>query len=173
MEGGGAENGMENEQRKMRCYFCHMQVQCSCDVRLQIASAQPVVEGTTLYQQVLPTVDSVRILPITLKEGKPHMTPFFAKKAKQIVSDVRHVDRMETYTNGSIDASIVHGDMYSGHDLVLHRPFCELSLYFNAEKLSLCVQRYMDDGLLREVVGEMFTASVQFQRVLEEVLPKY
>ena len=149
------------------------EVLCTCDVRLQIASTEPVKEGTQLHKEVLPVIDGHQILPISIKNGKPVISPVFAKKAKQIVTSVRRIELVEMFTNGSIDASVTYGDMYSGHDLVLNRPFCELALYFNAEKLSSCIREYVDEERLREVVSELFKTSITFQRILEEELPKH
>ena len=149
------------------------EVLCTCDARLQISSSELVKEGSLLFREVLPEVNGSRVIPIAVKEGKPVISTYFAKRAKQVVTSVRHVKKTEMFTNGSIDASVVLGEMYYGQNLVLSRPFCELSLYFNGEKLSRCIKEYLDEELLHEVVTELYQTSVKFQQVLEENLPRY
>ena len=151
--------------------FNSKDLQCSSDVRMHICTADTVKEDSPLYKDVLPEIKGRRIFPIDVKDGKPIISPLLAKKSKQLVNAVRHVQTLQMYTNGSIDASIVYGESYFGEKLVLNRPFCELSLYFDSEKLIKCINEYLDEELLKELVVEYFQTSLLIQKTLEKSIP--
>ena len=77
------------------------QIQCNPDTRLQISTNDAVKEDSDLYREVLPLVDGHVVLPIELKKDG---SPFIPKRTKKIVNTVRHVEKCEMFTNGSIDA---------------------------------------------------------------------
>ena len=131
------------------------------DIRLLISTSDVVKEDSDLYRTVLPEINGEHALPIQIGiDGRPVLARVTSKRVKDIVQTVRHVQRLEMFTNGSTDASIVYGDCYFGEKLVLKRPFCELSLYINPEKLQDAISNFVDKEKLEEFTKEFFNTSL-------------
>ena len=139
------------------------------DIRLKICTTDTVKEESDLYHAVLPMVNGRIVLPIEQKDGKPILSAVYSrqKKLTNIVCMVRHIQTLEMYSDGFVDASIAYGDCYFGEKLVLSRPFCELSLYFNSEKLQDALSNYNDHEKIEEFAKEFFNKALYVGECLE------
>ena len=152
-----------SKQQEFFGNICH-----NADIRFEISSTDPVKEGSNLFRTVLPDINGKRILPIKLShDGRPVLSTVGSKRAKDIVNVVRHIQRLEMFTTGSMDASITYGNFYSGENLVLNRPFCDLSLYFNPEKLQGAISTFVDKEKLEIYVRECFDTALLVGETLE------
>ncbi|XP_057311884.1 uncharacterized protein LOC130649592 [Hydractinia symbiolongicarpus] len=137
------------------------------DIRMLVSSTDDVKEGSDLYRAVLSESRGDEVLPIQLKDGKPILSSKANEKTKKAVSVVRHVEIRKMFTCDSLDASIVYGKSYFGNKLELDRPFCELTLYFNPEKLQKSLSNHLDHDLLESITREVFETSVKVQKSIE------
>ncbi|XP_065649345.1 uncharacterized protein LOC105846402 isoform X2 [Hydra vulgaris] len=143
------------------------QIQTNPDIRFTIVSQDPIKADSELYNAVYPTINGVRTLPISLKDGKPRLTLF---GGKTFVNGVRHVELSKVMSNGSIDAYISYGHSFFGNELQLSRPFCELSLQFNTEKLKNSLGEIINVDLLNEFTKDFYYKSIEVRNILEKFL---
>ncbi|XP_065649354.1 uncharacterized protein LOC100214913 isoform X3 [Hydra vulgaris] len=143
------------------------QIQTNPDIRLTISSQDPIETDSELYNAVYPLIKGVRTLPISLKDGKPKLNLF---GGRSFVNSVRHVELRKEMSNGSVDANISYGQLFFGYELQLTRPFCELSLQFNTEKLKNSLGEFINIDLLNEFAKEFYYKSIEIRNFLENIL---
>ena len=134
------------------------------DIRLNITTADPLIPSSDLYQFAM---SEENIAPISVRDGKPVIARHLSNKQKSSVSMVRHIEHCELFTDGQVDASVVTGHIYTGKDLELSRPVCEVSLYFNAKSLREAITGFLDSEKIYKFTKKFMSASVQLAEAIE------
>ena len=141
-------------------------IQSNPDMRVLVSSTERVNEGTDLYKEALKTnVKGMYNLPIRWDKDD---TPKLVDQNSQ-VSNVRHVERYERYSNeNKVDAIIVYGTNYT-LGLKSSQPFCELSLNIDPSDLQKAITHSMHEGYVDQFARNVFHTSLKIKQKLEEV----
>ena len=141
-------------------------IQSNPDMRVLVSSTEKVNESTDLYKQALKTnVKGMYNLPIRWDKDD---TPKLVDQNSQ-VSNVRHVERFEKYSNeNKIDAAVVYGTNYT-LGLKTSKPFCELSLYIDPSDLQKAITHSMHEAYLDQFARNVFDISLKIKQKLEEI----
>jgi len=141
----------------------------SNDVRFHVQSYQKPLPGSNLFKMCFPDNDPLN-LPLELVNGKPRIKEDLDQETKRSILLVKESRNPILMKRGDVTASIITGTFYTGEGLKEEREYCDLSLYFNPDKL---IQAIQDNTLMADVVKQYLQVSVEVSEAVTENIKSF